>query len=87
MSEPTDEQLRIAIKQVFKKYDVDSNNTLDVSEVKKLINDALSKVHQGREATTEEVNKFMNVCDKDKNQTVSEDELLEIFKKIVNSKK
>lgn len=75
MSAPTDEQLRAAIKQVFKKYDLDSSNTLDMAEVKKLINDALCKVHQGREATSEEVDKFMSVCDKDKNQTVSEDEL------------
>lgn len=47
----SDEDLRTAVNAVFDAYDKDKSGTLDLEEVKNLINDALKHMGQQREVT------------------------------------
>lgn len=82
----TEDQLRQAVDQVFNNYDKDNSGFLDVSEVTALINDALKHMNAGRQATQDEVKKLLDTIDESKDQKVSKNELLVVFKKVANQK-
>jgi Ca2+-binding EF-hand superfamily protein len=82
-----DEQLRAAISSVFNKYDKDKSNSLDFEEIRELLNDAYSQIGQTKSITDADVKKFSSAVDKNSDGKISKDELFEIFKRIVQSKK
>jgi Ca2+-binding EF-hand superfamily protein len=47
----SDDDLRNAVNAVFDAYDTDKSGTLEMNEVRKLINDALKHMGQNREVS------------------------------------
>ena len=82
---PTDDQLRQAIDFIFNRYDKDHNNVLDYAEVKEVVTDAFKNVNNAREITDEDIKKFVGAVDTDSDGHISKQELLMIFKKIIDS--
>ena len=82
---PTDDQLRQAIDFIFNRYDKDHNNVLDYQEVKEVVSDAFRNVNNAREITDEDIKKFVGAVDTDADGRISKQELLMIFKKIIDS--
>ena len=78
----SEEELIKAVDAVFKCYDFDNSGTLEVQEVTSLINDALKQMKQTKKVSQAEVNQFINSVDVNKDQKISKQELLEIFRKI-----
>ena len=81
----TDEQLRNAVDAVFAKYDTDNSQSLDSTEVFNLITDALAHMKSSRQITQAEVQQFINAVDSSGDNKIQKPELLEIFKKVLNS--
>lgn len=79
----SDQQLREAVDAVFHKYDTDSSQSLDASEVLNLINDALGHMKSNRKVTQQEVNQFIAAVDKSGDGKIQKPELYEIFKKVL----
>jgi Ca2+-binding EF-hand superfamily protein len=67
----TDAQLKHAVDTVFATYDRDKSGTLEVSEIRSLINDALKHMNSNREATKDEVTRLINEVDKNKDGMIS----------------
>jgi Ca2+-binding EF-hand superfamily protein len=59
----SDAELRIAVDEVFKKFDADHNNSLDKNEVTNLINEALTHLKAGKNVTQAEVETFIKATD------------------------
>lgn len=55
----TDQQLRDAVDQVFNQFDKDNNHHLDRNEVVNVINQALAHLKANRQASQQEVDKFL----------------------------
>jgi Ca2+-binding EF-hand superfamily protein len=83
----SDEDLRTAVNAVFDAYDKDKSGTLDLEEVRSLINDALKHMGQQREVTKNEVDQFISAVDKNNDGKIAKPELFEIFKKVISSGK
>lgn len=77
--------LEKAVEAVFKSYDTDKSGTLEAQQVTNLINDALKQMQQSRKVTQAEVDQFIATVDSDKDKKINRAELLEIFKKVVNT--
>ena len=82
----SDDDLRNAVNAVFDAYDKDKSGTLEVDEVRLLINDALKHMGQNREVTKAEVDQFDAAVDKNSDGKIAKPELFEIFKKVISSK-
>lgn len=83
----SEDQLRQAVDAVFAQYDKDKNGTLESAEVTSLINDALTHMKAGRQASPEEVTALVKNVDANCDGKISKEELLQIFKKVVASNK
>lgn len=83
----TDDDLRNAVNAVFQSYDKDRSGTLEINEVKILINDALKHMGQKKQVTESEVEQFVKCVDKNSDGKVSKVELFEIFKTVLNNSK
>ncbi len=68
------------VNDVFAKYDVDRSGTLDVREVKSMLNDSLKSMGQSRKVTESEVNQFIKGCDKNEDGKITKAELAYIFR-------
>ena len=82
----SDDDLRNAVNAVFDAYDKDKSGTLEVDEVRSLINDALKHMGQNREVTKAEVDQFVSAVDKNSDGKIDKPELFEIFKKVISGK-
>jgi Ca2+-binding EF-hand superfamily protein len=82
----SDDDLRNAVNAVFDAYDKDKSGTLEVNEVRLLINDALKHMGQNREVTKAEVEQFVAAVDKNSDGKIAKPELFEIFKKVISGK-
>lgn len=82
----SDDDLRNAVNAVFDAYDKDKSGTLEIDEVKSLINDALKHMGQNREVTKAEVDQFVAAVDKNSDGKIAKPELFEIFKKVISGK-
>ncbi len=82
----SDDDLRNAVNAVFDAYDKDKSGTLEVNEVRSLINDALKHMGQNREVTKAEVEQFVAAVDKNSDGKIAKPELFEIFKKVISGK-
>ena len=82
----SDDDLRNAVNAVFDAYDKDKSGTLEVDEVRSLINDALKHMGQNREVTKAEVDQFVSAVDKNSDGKIAKPELFEIFKKVISGK-
>ena len=82
----SDDDLRNAVNAVFDAYDKDKSGTLEVNEVRNLINDALKHMGQNREVTKAEVEQFVAAVDKNSDGKIAKPELFEIFKKVISGK-
>ena len=82
----SDDDLRNAVNAVFDAYDKDKSGTLEVDEVRLLINDALKHMGQNREVTKAEVDQFVAAVDKNSDGKIAKPELFEIFKKVISGK-
>ena len=76
-----------AVEAVFKSCDADNSGTLEAQQVANLINDALKQMHQSRKVTQQEIDQFINSVDVNKDNKINKEELLTIFKKVVNQSK
>lgn len=79
----TEDELKQAVDAVFGKYDADNSGSLDATEVKNLINDALGHLKSNRQVSQEEVHQFIVAVDKSGDGKIQKPELLEIFKKVL----
>ena len=78
----SEQQLKDAVNAVFQQFDKDNNGTLDSGEVLNLINAALKHMNANRLATEAEVQALISKVDKNGDEKVNKDELLEIFKQV-----
>jgi Ca2+-binding EF-hand superfamily protein len=81
----SDNDLRAAVDKVFDVYDADKSGTLEVSEVTKLINDALTHMKHNRQVSEQEVKAFISAVDTSGDGKIQKPELFEIFKKVINN--
>ena len=82
----SDEDLRTAVNAVFDHYDKDKSGTLEIDEVRCLINDALKHMGQNRDVSKAEVDQFVQAVDKNSDGKIAKAELFEIFKKVISGK-
>ena len=66
---------------VFKNYDKDSSNSVDVNEVCNLINDALKYMKSNKNFSQEDMNKYITAVNKSGDGKIQKKELYLIFKK------
>ena len=82
---PTDDQLKLAVDAIFKKYDTDNSESLDTQEVKHIINDSFKNMGTSKNASDEEVKRFLGAVDQNSDGKINKQELFAIFKKIIDS--
>jgi Ca2+-binding EF-hand superfamily protein len=80
----SDQQLRDAVDAVFNQFDTDKSNSLDATEVRNLINAALSHLNAGKQVSQQEVNQFVKAVDSSGDGKIQKPELFEIFKKVLS---
>lgn len=80
----TEEQLKQAVDQIFIKYDKDHSGFLDFSESTQIVYDALKSMNTGRQPTEQDVKDLLDAADENKDQKISKEELLNVFKKFAN---
>ena len=81
--DPLENSIRQAIDVIFTKYDLDHNGTLDMSEVRTVINDAFRNYGSNRSITDEDVKRFVQAVDVNSDGAISKDELFQVFKKAI----
>lgn len=80
---PSEQQIKLAIETIFMKYDVDKSGSLDLAEVKTVINDAFRNSGCPRNITEDDIKKFVSSVDSDSDGSISKDELFLVFKKLI----
>lgn len=76
------EKLRDIVDSLFAQYDKDNNGALDKLEIRNLYNETLMQQGHNRKATDEEVNELLELADGNKDDTITKEELLKIFRKV-----
>jgi Ca2+-binding EF-hand superfamily protein len=71
-------ELRVAIDQLFEKYDKDGNNCLDKHEVMELMNKSLGRTN----LSEKEAEDFMSKIDANGNKTIEREELFKLYKQL-----
>lgn len=82
--EHSDEDLRIAVDNVFTAYDRDNNGYLEENEIRCLISDALKHMGEATPVGTAEINKFIKAVDSNGDGKISKSELFDIFRQIIS---
>jgi Ca2+-binding EF-hand superfamily protein len=70
-SKSSDGQLRRAVENIFSKYDADKSETLEGTEVIKLISDAFKSLGRNKPASAEEIALFLKAVDKNGDGKIS----------------
>ena len=68
---PSDDQLKLAIDAIFKKYDVDNSGSLDGQQVKNVITDSFKNMGTSRSVTDEDVKKFLGAVDQNSDDKIN----------------
>ena len=77
--------MKKAADAVFLKYDKDNSGTLEGKEIYTFINDSFKSLGRNREATQSEVDQFVKAFDKNKDNKISKEELLDVLAKLLNA--
>lgn len=80
----SDQDLRNAVDQVFNQFDQDKSHTLDRSEIVKVLNQLFINLKANRQASQQEVDKFLQLVDTNKDGKLTKMELFEVFKRITS---
>lgn len=79
----TEKHIRKAIDQIFVKYDKDRSGTLDLTEVKTIVEEAFRQTGTKKTIAEEDVKKFVSLVDANSDGIISKDELFLVFKKAI----
>lgn len=74
-----------AVDKVFSVYDNDKNTTLEPNEVRKLLADGYKKIRTRRQVNDDDIRRFMETCDKNRNGRVTKSELIHALKHIAET--
>lgn len=77
----TDAEVRKAVDEVFKQYDINRSGYLELEEMTDVIRDVFFSKQPGREVSNEDVKTVMNSIDRNHDSKVSRDELFIAIKR------
>lgn len=79
----TEKHIRQAIDQIFVRYDKDRSGTLDLTEVKTIVEEAFKQTGTKKIIGDDDVKKFVSLVDANSDGIISKEELFSVFKKAV----
>lgn len=78
----TDDQIRQAVLNLFKKYDADKNNYIDSAEIPKMCNDLANELVSKKQFTREEIDQTLKTIDRNQDGRLSLDEVYCLMRKL-----
>ena len=76
----TDDQIRTAVLNLFKKYDRDSTGYIEGREINNMCNDLARELGSKKQYSNEEINSVMSTLDKNQDGKVTLDELFVLMR-------
>lgn len=80
-----DASLGKAVDCVLKTYDPKGTGVLQIEDIRRLLSDGYQRLHTKRTATEDDVNRFFEAVDKNKNGKITRAELIDALKHIAES--
>ena len=78
----TDEQIRQAVINLFKKYDKDNSGYIEAPEIGPLCNDLGKYLSSKKQFTNEQINQVLSTIDKNQDGRLSLDEVYMLMRKL-----
>jgi Ca2+-binding EF-hand superfamily protein len=78
----TDDQIRQAVINLFKKYDKDNSGYIDQAEIGPMCNDLGNELLSKKQFTKEQINATLSTIDKNQDGRLSLDEVFALMRKL-----
>lgn len=78
----TDDQIRGAVINLFKRYDKDNSGYVEKSEITNLCNDLQRELNSKKQFTKDQVEDILNSLDKNQDGRVTKDELFVLMRRL-----
>lgn len=78
----TDDQIRQAVINLFKKYDKNGTNYIEGEEIPAMCNDLAKELTSKKQFTTEQINLTLSTIDKNQDGRLSLDEVFALMRKL-----
>lgn len=78
----TDDQIRQAVMNLFKKYDGNNSGYIDSGEIQAMCNDLAKELASKKQLTPEQINQTLSTIDKNQDGKLSRDEVFILMRKL-----